>query len=103
MYEFAVADDLVQVKSRAIKVVPTRRTVKRERAYETYSDLRMLMGGSRLWLSSYFEDKPLVQHVKKLNGARKAAVATNSKFLTTLVRTLSSFVPLFFWSNRRRI
>ncbi|KAI0753794.1 glycoside hydrolase superfamily [Fomes fomentarius] len=39
-----------------------------------------------LWLSSYFEDKPLVQHVKKLNGARKAAVAANSKFLTTPVK-----------------
>ncbi|TFK38764.1 glycoside hydrolase family 13 protein [Crucibulum laeve] len=36
-----------------------------------------------LWPSGYDTSKPLVAHVKSLNGARKAAVAANSAFLTT--------------------
>ncbi|KAI0742260.1 alpha-amylase [Daedaleopsis nitida] len=36
-----------------------------------------------LWLSEYEEQKPLVTFVKLLNAARRAAVAQNSKFLTT--------------------
>jgi len=39
----------------------------------------------RLWLSSYAQDKDLVRHIKTLNGARKAATAANSKFLSTPV------------------
>ena len=36
-----------------------------------------------LWLSSYVEEKELVNHVKALNGARKAAIATCSEYLAT--------------------
>ncbi|KAH9926592.1 alpha-amylase [Epithele typhae] len=43
-----------------------------------------------LWLSSYFTDKPLVTHVKALNGARKAAIAANGNFLSTKTQILSS-------------
>ncbi|KAI0721448.1 glycoside hydrolase superfamily [Fomitopsis betulina] len=38
-----------------------------------------------LWLSGYEEDKPLVQHVRILNAARKAAIAASSSFLSTAV------------------
>ena len=40
----------------------------------------------RLWLSGYAQDKDLVQHIKTLNGARKAAIAANNQFLSTAVR-----------------
>lgn len=40
----------------------------------------------RLWLSGYAQDKDLVQHIKVLNGARKAAIAANNQFLSTAVR-----------------
>lgn len=43
-----------------------------------------------LWLSGYVEDKPLVNQVKALNAARKAAMSSNSDFLTTPVKFLSS-------------
>jgi len=36
-----------------------------------------------LWLSGYVENKDLVNHVKALNLARKAAISANSKFLST--------------------
>jgi alpha-amylase len=36
-----------------------------------------------LWLSGYVEEKELVYHVKALNGARKAAIATCSEYLST--------------------
>jgi len=36
-----------------------------------------------LWLSGYGEDKDLVKHVSALNAARKAAAATDSKFIST--------------------
>jgi len=36
-----------------------------------------------LWLSGYAQDKDLVQHIKTLNGARKAAIAANNQFLST--------------------
>ena len=39
----------------------------------------------RLWLSCYYTDKDLVKHVTALTGARKAAMAANSKFLSTAV------------------
>jgi alpha-amylase len=39
-----------------------------------------------LWLSGYVENKDLVNHVKALNLARKAAISANSKFLSTPVR-----------------
>ncbi|KAH9837566.1 glycoside hydrolase superfamily [Rhodofomes roseus] len=38
-----------------------------------------------LWLSGYEEDKPLVQHVRILNAARKAAIAASSSYLSTAV------------------
>lgn len=38
-----------------------------------------------LWLSGYGEDKPLVQHVKTLNAARKAAASANKDFHTSSV------------------
>lgn len=40
----------------------------------------------RLWLSGYAQDKDLVQHIKTLNGARKAAITANNNFLSTTVR-----------------
>ncbi|KAI0945835.1 hypothetical protein AcV7_009966 [Taiwanofungus camphoratus] len=43
-----------------------------------------------LWLSGYVEDKPLVNHVKSLNAARKAAIAANSSFLTTPLKFLQT-------------
>ncbi|KAI0798144.1 glycoside hydrolase family 13 protein [Abortiporus biennis] len=43
-----------------------------------------------LWLSGYEEDKPLVQHVKTLNAARKAAAAANSNFHTTNLKFLQT-------------
>ena len=39
----------------------------------------------RLWLSGYAQDKDLVQFIKTLNGARKAAIASNNQFLSTAV------------------
>lgn len=36
-----------------------------------------------LWFSGYAQDKDLVQFIKTLNGARKAAIAANGKFLST--------------------
>jgi len=36
-----------------------------------------------LWFSGYVQDKDLVQHIKTLNGARKAAIAANIQFLST--------------------
>jgi len=36
-----------------------------------------------LWLSGYVEEKELVNHVKALNGARTAAIATCSEYLVT--------------------
>jgi alpha-amylase len=36
-----------------------------------------------LWLSGYSQNKDLVQHIKTLNGARKAAIAANNQFLST--------------------
>jgi len=36
-----------------------------------------------LWLSGYAQDKDLVRHIKTLNGARKAAIAANSQFIST--------------------
>ena len=50
----------------------------------------------RLWLSGYYEDKDLVNHVKAINYARKAAIAANSEFLSTAVRPshlLKTIVP----------
>ncbi|CAL1697820.1 unnamed protein product [Somion occarium] len=41
-----------------------------------------------LWLSGYGEDKPLVQHVKTLNAARKAAASTNKDFYTSSLKFL---------------
>jgi alpha-amylase len=41
-----------------------------------------------LWLSAYATEKPLVSHVKSLNAARKAAITTNNKFLTTPMKFL---------------
>ncbi|TFY68040.1 hypothetical protein EVJ58_g1252 [Rhodofomes roseus] len=38
-----------------------------------------------LWLSGYEEDKTLVQHVRILNAARKAAIAASSSYLSTAV------------------
>ena len=37
----------------------------------------------RLWLSGYVEEKALVDHVKTLNAARKAAIATYPEYLAT--------------------
>ena len=37
----------------------------------------------RLWLSGYDEEKELVYHVRALNAARKAAIATCPKYLST--------------------
>lgn len=37
----------------------------------------------RLWLSGYYEEKELVWHVKALNAARKAAIATCPGYLST--------------------
>ncbi|KAF8653556.1 hypothetical protein AX16_003893 [Volvariella volvacea WC 439] len=40
-----------------------------------------------LWFTSYqTSDKPLVSHIKSLNGARKAASSANRDFLTTAAR-----------------
>jgi len=36
-----------------------------------------------LWFSGYAQDKDLVQFIKTLNGARKAAITANSQFLST--------------------
>lgn len=68
-----------------MQVDRTRLTVKRKH------DAIYSVGGSdffflRLWLSGYAEDKDLVQHIKAMNGARKAAIAANNKFLSTPVR-----------------
>ncbi|KAI0070668.1 glycoside hydrolase family 13 protein [Panus rudis PR-1116 ss-1] len=41
-----------------------------------------------LWLSGYGEDKPLVQHVKTLNAARKAAATANKDFYTSSLKFL---------------
>jgi alpha-amylase len=39
-----------------------------------------------LWFSGYAQDKDLVQHIKTMNAARKAAIAANSRFLSVPVR-----------------
>lgn len=36
-----------------------------------------------LWFSGYAQDKDLVQYIKTLNGARKAAIVANNQFLST--------------------
>ncbi|KAI0317669.1 glycoside hydrolase family 13 protein [Amylostereum chailletii] len=36
-----------------------------------------------LWFSAYEQEKPIVQHFRTLNAARKAAIASTSSFLTT--------------------
>ncbi|OSX57019.1 glycoside hydrolase family 13 protein [Postia placenta MAD-698-R-SB12] len=43
-----------------------------------------------LWLSGYEEDKPLVIHVRMLNAARKAAVASSGNFLSTQLTFLTT-------------
>ena len=49
--------------------------------------LIVLFPSLRLWTSGYNQNKDLVQYIKTLNGARKAAIAANSKFLSTAVRS----------------
>lgn len=63
-------------------------TVKRTQAVAIWIvEFYLFICSLRLWLSGYVQDKDLVQHVKALNGARKAAIAANSKFLSTAVRS----------------
>ena len=45
--------------------------------------LWILTSHNSLWLSGYVEEKELVNHVKALNGARKAAIATCPGYLVT--------------------
>ncbi|TFY68820.1 hypothetical protein EVG20_g3408 [Dentipellis fragilis] len=42
-----------------------------------------------LWLSAYQVEKPMYQHFKKLNAARKAAAAWSKEFLSTPLKFLS--------------
>jgi len=46
-----------------------------------------------LWFTAYEQDKPLVTHVKTLNAARKLAITSNNKYLTTTVRPSPSLPP----------
>jgi len=66
----------------------TLQTVKRMRALKGSgsSILIYIYISPRLWHSGYAQDKDLVQHIKTLNGARKAAIVANNKFLSTAVR-----------------
>jgi alpha-amylase len=44
-----------------------------------------------LWFSSYqTQDKPLVEHVTKLNAVRKACIAADSKFLSTQMKVVAN-------------
>ena len=43
----------------------------------------ILTSHDSLWLSGYVEEKELVNHVKALNGARKAAIAACPEYLVT--------------------
>ncbi|SJL08577.1 related to Alpha-amylase A type-3 [Armillaria ostoyae] len=58
-----------------------------EQGYQGYLDPA---NREALWLSGYqTSDKPLMDHVKILNSARKFAISSNSSFLTTPM----SFIP----------
>ncbi|KAJ4474354.1 glycoside hydrolase superfamily [Lentinula aciculospora] len=47
-----------------------------------------------LWLSGFsIDDKPLLDHVKALNSARKQAISYNSSFLTTKASFISQHSP----------
>jgi hypothetical protein len=39
-----------------------------------------------LWFAAYQQEKPLVQHIRLMNAARKEAIEYSSAFLTTPVR-----------------
>jgi hypothetical protein len=39
----------------------------------------------RLWFTAYQQEKPLFQHIKLMNAARKEAIEYSSDFLTTPV------------------
>ena len=52
-----------------------------------------------LWFTAYQQEKPLVQHIRLLNAARKEAIEFSPGFLTTQVRAelvRRSFPPLIF-------
>ena len=68
---------------RVDQIPPTVKRMQRPTARIINSDSLFLL---RLWLSGYAQDKDLVKHIKTLNGARKAAIAANSQFLSTAVR-----------------
>ncbi|KAI0055861.1 alpha-amylase [Artomyces pyxidatus] len=42
-----------------------------------------------LWFAAYQQEKPLVQHYKLMNAARKEAIASSSSFLTTPMKFLA--------------
>ena len=71
-----------------MRVDRTLRTVKRAQASTAWinNPADQISSLPRLWLSGYAQDKDLVRHIKTLNGARKAAIAANSQFLSTAVR-----------------
>jgi len=49
----------------------------------TWGVFWVLISHDSLWLSGYVEEKELVYHVKALNAARNAAIATCPKYLVT--------------------
>jgi hypothetical protein len=74
-------------------VVVTLTIVKRElTAFK--SKIMCSAAPTRLWPTAFDTKKPLVEHVKALNAARKAAISSNDKFLSTPVSQLSD-VELF--------
>jgi len=73
----------LQVRSRATPAVMTLPIVKRTPDLSTWDAVQNLTSLDSLWLSGYVEEKELVYHVKALNAARKAAIATCPDYLFT--------------------
>lgn len=61
--------------------------VVKRKPWTLFEYLSILIACFRLWFASFqTQNKPLVDHVTKLNAVRKACIAADSKFLSTQVR-----------------